>query len=61
MSARFLIGVRPVFAVRALPRTWASALIQSGGYAMIMRYQFYPWTQRDIAKEIAGKLGSVFI
>lgn len=51
------IGVRPVFAVRALPRTWANALIQSGGFAMIMRYQFYPWTQRDIAREIAEKLG----
>ena len=32
------IGVKPVFAVRALPRTWANALIQAGGYAMIMRY-----------------------
>jgi hypothetical protein len=51
------IGVRPVFAVRALPRTWAGALIQSGGFAMIMRYQFYPWNQRDIAKEISEKLG----
>jgi hypothetical protein len=51
------IGVRPVFAVRALPRTWANALIISGGYAMIMRYQFYPWTQRDLAKEINEKLG----
>lgn len=51
------IGVRPVFAVRALPRTWAHALIVSGGYAMIMRYQFYPWTQRDLAREINDKLG----
>jgi hypothetical protein len=51
------LGVRPVFAVRALPRTWANALIISGGYAMIMRYQFYPWTHRDIAKEIKEKLG----
>jgi len=25
------LGVRPVFAVRALPRTWANALIVSGG------------------------------
>jgi hypothetical protein len=51
------IRVRPVFAVRALPRSWANALIQSGGYAMIMRYQFYPWTQRELAKEINEKLG----
>lgn len=51
------IGVRPVFAVRALPRTWANALISSGGYAMIMRYQFYPWTQRELATEISKTLG----
>ena len=51
------IGVRPVFAVRALPKTWTEALIQSGGYAMIMRYQFYPWTHQALATEIREKLG----
>jgi hypothetical protein len=51
------LRVRPVFAVRALPRTWANALITLGGYAMIMRWQFYPWTQRELAKEINEKLG----
>jgi hypothetical protein len=50
------IGVRPVFAVRALPRTWAEALIQSGGYAMIMGFQFYPWTHQALATEIREKL-----
>jgi len=24
---------------------------------MIMRYQFYPWTHRDLAREISEKLG----
>ena len=51
------IGVTPVFAVRALPRSWANALIMCGGYAMIMRYQFYPWTQRELAHEIQERLG----
>jgi len=51
------IGVIPVFAVRALPKTWAHALIQAGGYAMIMRYQFYPWTHRDVAAKIKERLG----
>jgi hypothetical protein len=51
------IGVKPVFAVRALPKTWAYALIQVGGYAMIMRYQFYPWTHKDIADQIRKELG----
>jgi hypothetical protein len=51
------IGVRPVFAVRALPKTWAYALIQAGGYAMIMGYQFYPWTHKAIADQIRDELG----
>lgn len=50
------IGVRPVFAVRALPKTWAEALIQSGGYAMIMGFQFYPWTHKSLADAIRESL-----
>ena len=46
------LGLKPVFAVRSLPRTWIDALIQAGGYAMIMGYQFYPWTHADLANEI---------
>jgi hypothetical protein len=51
------IGVKPVFAVRALPKTWANALIQAGGYAMIMGFQFYPWTHKDVADKIRETLG----
>lgn len=50
------LGIKPVFAARALPKTWADALIQAGGYAMIMRYQFYPWTHMELAGEIRDKL-----
>ena len=50
------LGLKPVFAVRALPRTWADALIQAGGYAMIMRYQFYRWAHADLADAIRSKL-----
>jgi hypothetical protein len=51
------LGLKPIFAVRSLPRTWIDALIHAGGYAMIMRYQFYPWTHSNLAHEIRGKLG----
>lgn len=51
------LGIKPVFAVRSIPKTWAQAVIQAGGYAMIMGYQFYPWTHAEVAKEIRGKLG----
>ena len=50
------LGMKPVFAVRALPRTWIDALIQAGGYAMIMEHQFYPWTHAELAAEIREKL-----
>jgi hypothetical protein len=50
------LGLKPVFAVRYIPKTWADALIQAGGYAMIMGFQFYPWTHADLAKEIRQKL-----
>ncbi|MHB2165330.1 hypothetical protein [Alsobacter sp. R-9] len=50
------LGIKPVFAVRALPKTWIEALIQAGGYAMIMSYQFYPWTHADLAREIRARL-----
>jgi hypothetical protein len=31
------LGVRPIFAARMLPRTWANEVIKAGGYAMIMK------------------------
>jgi hypothetical protein len=34
------LGIRPVFAVRMMPRTWIRELIDSGGYAMILKHQF---------------------
>mgnify|MGYP003376702096 CR=1 FL=1 len=50
------LGVKPVFAVRFLPKTWTDALVQSGGYAMIMKYQFYPWTHKELADSIRTTL-----
>ena len=51
------IGVKPVFAARALPKTWIQALIKAGGYAMVMGWQFYPWTHAELATTIREKLG----
>jgi len=51
------LGVAPVFAVRMLPRTWNHELISRGGYAMILKYQLYPWTHVDLARRVARELG----
>jgi hypothetical protein len=53
---RFL-GIRPIFAARMLPKTWMNELITGGGYGLIMKYQLYPWTHRELAKRVASELG----
>jgi hypothetical protein len=34
-----------------------NALVQAGGYAMIMGFQFYPWTHKELADKIRDTLG----
>jgi hypothetical protein len=51
------LGVRPVFAARMLPRTWIHELNQIGGFALILKYQLYPWSHRELAKRVSKELG----
>lgn len=51
------IGVRPVFAARMLPKSWIQEIISAGGYAMVLKYQLYPWTHGELAKRVASGLG----
>jgi hypothetical protein len=51
------IGLKPVFAVRMIPVTWAEELISEGGYAMILGWQLYPRAQADLAKRVRTELG----
>ena len=51
------LGLRPLFVARMLPRTWMNELINAGGYGMIMKYQLYPWTHKNLAKRVASELG----
>jgi len=53
---RFL-GLRPIFAARMMPKTWIFELNEAGGYAMILKYQLYPWTHKPLAKKVASELG----
>jgi hypothetical protein len=32
-------------------------LITAGGFALIMKYQLYPWTHKELAKRVASELG----
>lgn len=52
------LGVRPVFAARMLPRTWIGHLARKhAGFALIFKYQLYPWGFRDLAKRVREELG----
>lgn len=51
------IGVRPVFAVRMLPKTWTNELLKAGGYAMILQWQLYPLSHRALAHRVHAELG----
>lgn len=51
------IGVRPVFAVRMIPATWMKEIQEAGGRYIILKYQLYPWSHRDLAARIERELG----
>lgn len=46
------LGLRPVFAVRMIPKTWVNEVVKAGGFALIMGYQLYPWGHRDLAQRV---------
>jgi hypothetical protein len=51
------LGVRPVFAVRMMPKSWIYELGRAGGFALVFRYQLYPWTHKALAKRVSSSLG----
>lgn len=50
------IGVRPVFVARMLPKSWMHEINRAGGFGLLLKYQLYPWTHRDLAREVREKL-----
>jgi hypothetical protein len=50
------LGLRPLFITRAAPKTYNYRVIQSGGYAMVFRYQLYPAGFSDIARRVRDEL-----
>ena len=51
------LGIRPVFVCRMLPKSWIFELLKAGGFALILKYQLYPWTHRELAKRVKEELG----
>jgi hypothetical protein len=50
------LGIRPVFAVRMLPKSWINEVWQAGGFALILKYQLYPVAHKELAKRVRGEL-----
>ncbi len=51
------LGIKPVFAVRMLPKSWIHEVIGAGGFALILKHQLYPWAHRDLARRVKTELG----
>ena len=50
------LGIRPVFVVRMFPAHWMEEVRQEGGFVLILKYQLYPWTHKDLAKRVKEQL-----
>lgn len=50
------LNIRPVFVVRMMPKTWINELWERKGFALILKYQLYPWGHKELAKRVATSL-----
>src|SRR5262249_39665871 len=50
------LDIRLIFAARMLPKTWINEVIAAGGFALILKYQLYPWSHRELAKRVRTEL-----
>jgi hypothetical protein len=51
------LGIRPVFVVRMMPKSWMFELYNAGGFGLIFKYQLYPYSHRELAFRVANELG----
>lgn len=51
------LGVKPVIVARMLPKTWIDQLRRAGGFALILKYQLYPPSHKELASRVRTELG----
>jgi hypothetical protein len=51
-----VLRLTPLFVARMMPRTYINDVRKLGGYSMIMKYQFYPVSHRDLASRVRNEL-----
>ena len=50
------LGIKLLFVVRMIPRTWVRELVQTGGFALILKYQLYPSAYKPLARQVSQEL-----
>jgi len=50
------LGIRPVFVVRMMPKTWIYEVKNAGGFVLVLKWQLYPWTHRELARRVNSEL-----
>ncbi|MDD8026997.1 MAG: hypothetical protein PHI34_10800 [Acidobacteriota bacterium] len=50
------LGIRPVFVSRMMPKTWIHQIGSAGGFALILKYQLYPLSHKNLAERVAKRL-----
>lgn len=51
-----MLNLRPVFVVRMMPKSYTYELFRLGGFALIMKHQFYPLSQESFALQVRTRL-----
>lgn len=51
------LGLRPLFIMRAAPKSYMKNIIDAGGYGLIFGWQLYPFGQEAFAREVSDALG----
>ncbi len=51
------LGIRPVFVVRMMPKVWINEVRLRGGFTLVLKYQLYPRSHRDLANRVRTEFG----
>ena len=46
----------PLFVARMMPNTYMKDVNDAGGFALLMKYQFYPYAHLDLARTVSAEL-----
>jgi len=51
------LGLKPVFVVRMVPKSWIYEIQNLGGFTLVLKYQLYPWSYREMVRRVREGLG----